>query len=285
VITEIAKAKVNLTLRVTGRRTDGYHLLESLVVFPDVGDLLTFEAASSLSLKVVGPEGGGLAGEDNLVLRAAKALQQAFGISAGARITLEKNLPVASGIGGGSADAAAALRGLYALWSLEPGQEGLNDIALTLGADVPVCLQSASANMSGIGEIVELVRGLPAFHIVLVNCRKPVSTPQVFKALKGQESLESASRSMPVSGSFSELVENITPRSNDLEASAIRLEPEIEACLKSLDQCNDVALTRMSGSGATCFGLFEKESEAQSAAVQLRQDHPGWWVKAAKAGP
>lgn len=280
-ITEFAKAKVNLTLRVTGRRADGYHLLESLVVFPNVGDQLTFEAASGLSLEVMGPEGGGLAGEENLVLQAARALQQAFGSTAGAHITLEKNLPVASGIGGGSADAAAALRGLCALWFLEPDQKALDGLALTLGADVPVCLQSASAIMSGIGENVELVQGLPAFHIVLVNCRKKVSTPQVFKALRDQESLASASRSMPVSGSFRELIENIAPRGNDLERPAVRLEPKIETCLKSLDQCDAVALTRMSGSGATCFGLFEKESDAQSSAVQLRQDHPDWWIEAA----
>lgn len=292
-ISEFAPAKVNLTLNVMGRRPDGYHVLESLVVFPDIGDQLTFENDSDVSLDVTGPGADGLAGEDNLVLRAAKALRETFQVTRGAHIVLEKRLPVASGIGGGSADAAAALRGLCALWSLVPDVAVLQAIALKLGADVPVCLLGKSAMMTGIGDSVEPVEGLPGFHMVLVNCRKPVSTAAVFEALNvsGNVSGEvsgsvSKMRSEPLPGvksgcSFSELIEDLAATHNDLQTAALLLEPEIGTCLEDLSICDGAALARMSGSGATCFALFEGQLEAEAASAQISARHPDWWVRAA----
>lgn len=280
-ITEFARAKVNLTLHITGRRSDGYHLLDSLVVFPDIGDRLTIEGASVLSLDVTGPEAADLGGQDNLILRAAKSLQEAFDVSQGAHIVLEKNLPVASGIGGGSADAAAAIRGLCALWSLNPDVSALHALALNLGADVPVCLGGASAMMSGIGDIVEPIEGLPAFHLVLVNCRRPVSTAAVFKSLNASEMTAAPSRISYANVSFSMMIESLAARTNDMQEPAILLEPEISTCLKSLTACDGVALTRMSGSGATCFGIFESRSLAEAARRDLSQRHPHWWIRAA----
>lgn len=280
-ITEFARAKVNLTLHITGRRSDGYHFLESLVVFPDIGDRLTFESAADLSLDITGPGSTELDDEDNLIMRAAKSLQETFDVGSGAHITLEKNLPVASGIGGGSADAAAALRGLCALWSLNPDAKALHAIALKLGADVPVCLESTSAMMSGVGDLVEPLSGPPEFHMVLVNCRKPVSTAAVFRSLKVPEVTAAPSRNSYANTSFSKLIESLAAGINDMQEPAILLEPEIKACLESLAACNGVALTRMSGSGATCFGIFEKKEQAETARRDLRQRHPLWWVEAA----
>lgn len=280
-ITEFARAKVNLTLHITGRRSDGYHLLESLVVFPDIGDQLSFEGASDLSLEVVGAQSAELDGQDNIILRAAKSLQEAFDVSQGAHIILEKNLPVASGIGGGSADAAAALRGLCALWSLKPDASALHALALKLGADVAVCLGGASAMMSGIGDVVEPLEGLPAFHMVLVNCRKPVSTAAVFRSLITSEMTAAPSRISYKSASFSMMIESLAAGSNDMQEPATALEPEIKTCLESLATCKGVALTRMSGSGATCFGIFESRSLAEAARRDLSQRHPHWWIRAA----
>lgn len=280
-ITEFARAKVNLTLHITGRRSDGYHLLESLVVFPGIGDRLTFESAPDLNLEITGPGAAELGDEENLIMRAAKSLQEAFDVSRGAKIILEKNLPVASGIGGGSADAAAALRGLCTLWSLTPDAEALHALALDLGADVPVCLESTSAMMSGIGGKIVPVTGLPEFHMVLVNCRKPVSTAAVFRSLNAPEVTAAPSPVSYIDISFSKLIESLAVGTNDMQEPTILLEPEINTCLESLAACDGALLTRMSGSGATCFGIFEQKGQAETAQRDLRQRHPHWWIEAA----
>lgn len=283
-ITEIARAKVNLTLHVTGRREDGYHLLHSLVVFPDIFDRLTFEAADEISLALEGPRAGDLTADlkSNLVLRAAKDLQEAFGVTRGARIVLEKNLPTAAGIGGGSADAAAALRGLLKLWSLQPDEAKLLDIALRLGADVPVCLASCSALMSGTGEVVQPVQDLVPHWLVLANCGRPVPTGSVFRDLDISAGSEASHQAPEELSSFSGLIEYLGSARNDLQKSAIALEPEIQQCLDALRACDQIALARMSGSGATCFGLFEHEADARAAQHALASLHPNWWIYAGK---
>lgn len=284
VCTEQAWAKVNLTLQVTGRRPDGYHELESLVVFAGVGDSLTLSAAEDLSLAIDGPFAAGLAGEDdNLVLRAARALaERAPGerAAAGAQIRLTKNLPVASGIGGGSADAAAALRGLARLWNLSLPPAALAEAALGLGADVPVCLRGETVMMSGIGEVLQPVAALPPLWLLLVNPGVAISTAAVFKALaEAREGRFSApvEPQLPPQG-LSAFFDWLQARPNDLQAPACALAPQVVEVLAALDDIDDCLLARMSGSGATCFGLFENEAAAGAAAVALAQNHPDWWL-------
>lgn len=267
-----APAKINLTLHVTGRRADGYHLLDSLVAFAGVGDTVTAEAADHLSLQIDGPMAAGLdAGDDNLVLRAARLLAP----GGGAALRLTKRLPVASGIGGGSADAAATLRALARLWSLP-----LPDHArtLSLGADVPVCLDCRPARMRGVGEGIEpLVTPLPDAWLVLVNPGVAVSTPAVFAALDRRDNPPMPDRlpDWPDAGSLAAF---LATQRNDMEAAAIRLEPVIAVAKEALAAQTGCLIARMSGSGATCFGLFGKAAEAKHAAEALKQDHPGWWV-------
>ena len=267
---EFAPAKINLALHVTGQRADGYHLLDSVVVFAGVGDWVTAAPADRLSLTVTGPQGAGLSGDDNLVLRAARCL----GIDAA--VVLEKHLPVASGIGGGSADAAAALRVLAAMAGV-----ALPDAAavLALGADVPVCLAGVPVRMQGVGEVLTALPALPECHVVLVNPGVAVATPAVFKALPNKDN--PAISAMPACGSAAELAAWLRDQRNDLEAPAMDLAPvigEVKAALAARPGC---LLARMSGSGATCFGLFASAELAKAAAGILRADAPAWWVAAA----
>jgi len=229
-----------------------------------------------LSLAVAGPFAAGLYGEaDNLVLRAARALAAHAGVPATGRLVLEKNLPVASGIGGGSADAAAALRLLARFWGVDVGQEALAAIAARLGADVPVCLAGRAAVMSGIGEISAPAPPMPAAGMVLVNPGVAVSTPAVFRA---REAGFSASAVWPAGGwtDAESLAADLRAAGNDLEAPALRLAPPIAESLEALRGAPGCLLARMSGSGATCFGLFADAAAARRAASGL--DHPGWWV-------
>lgn len=264
---EFAPAKVNLYLHVTGRRADGYHLLDSLAVFPPVGDLLRAARAEALSLTIDGTFGGGLAAEaDNLVLRAARALDG----SVGARIELEKHLPVASGIGGGSADAAAALRLLCRLWGLPPAAAS---IALTLGADVPVCLASRPARMGGVGEALTPAPELPSAGLVLVNPGVSLATADVFRARAGRFSAPAA---LPATwADAAAMAGDLARLRNDLEPPAIALHPVIGMVLAALADVPGCLLARMSGSGATCFGLFPDAASAEAAARALAR--PGWW--------
>jgi 4-diphosphocytidyl-2-C-methyl-D-erythritol kinase len=285
-LVEHAWAKVNLTLQVTGRRADGYHELESLVVFAEVGDVIgvAVSGVQSFTLDVDGPFAGGLRGEhDNLVLRAARALAERAGDVPGVAMTLTKNLPVASGIGGGSADAAAALRGLQRLWGLRLPASELATLALHLGADVPVCLRGEPVIMSGIGERLEPVPAVPPLWLVLVNPGVGVSTPAVFKALAGARSTVAEPRLPPAdpAGFFAW----VAARGNDLEAPACGLAPVIRDVLAALRRLPGCRLARMSGSGATCYGLFENEDAARGAASALADGQESWWVAPARLRP
>ena len=278
-----APAKINLWLHVTGRRTDGYHELDSLVAFADIGDRLTGAPADTLSLTVSGPFAGALeTGGGNLVLRAARALAARCGVPAGAALHLEKNLPVAAGIGGGSADAAAALRLCARLWRAEIGGEDLARLALGLGADIPVCLAGRTARMTGIGEtLTPLMPPPPAAPAVLVNPGAAVPTGAVFGALAGRFSPPAGLRD---GDRDSDLVARAEPNRNDLETPAIVRVPEIADVLAALRAAAGLRLARMSGSGATCFGLFGSEGEAAAAARAIAAAHPAWWVAACSIG-
>lgn len=267
---EFAPAKINLALHVTGQRADGYHLLDSLVVFAGVGDWVSVAPAERLSLTVTGPFGAGLADADNLVLRVARCL----GVDAA--IVLDKQLPIASGIGGGSADAAATLRALCAMAGV-----ALPDAAavLALGADVPVCLAGVPLRMQGVGEVLTRLPRLPECYVVLVNPGVAVSTPEVFKALPRKDN--PAMAALPECGSAVELAAWLRDQRNDLEAPAIGLAPVIAAVKAALEARPGCLLARMSGSGATCFGLFASMALAEAAAGALRKDAPTWWVAAA----
>lgn len=274
-IAEFAAAKVNLSLHVTGQRPDGYHLLDSLVVFADVGDRVSVAPAPELGLglTLAGPAAEGLRAEaDNLVLRAARA----FGVNAGAAITLEKHLPVASGIGGGSADAAAALRALARLWDLP-----LPDAAavLRLGADVPVCLQGRPVRMQGVGEIITPLPALPEGWLVLVNPGVGVSTPAVFRTLPCKDNPPMPA-ALPPFSDLAALAGWLAAQRNDLEPPAMALQPVIAQVKAGLQAQPGCLIARMSGSGATCFGLFAAKAEAEQAAAALRQANSGWWVQA-----
>ena len=277
-LAENAPAKINLYLHVTGKRADGYHLLDSLVVFAGVGDAVLAappgDQGATLSLSVTGPFAEGLAGEaDNLVLRAARLLADAVGVVPTGRLTLQKNLPVASGIGGGSADAAAALRLLCRLWNVAPTAKTLADIALRLGADVPACLAGQPTRMSGIGEMLKPAPRLPNFGIALVNPGVALSTADVFRARAGGFSIPA---SLPVGWrDATAMAEDLRTATNDLEAPAIGLRPEIRTALRAMRAHPDCLLARMSGSGATCFGIYPDAATAEAAARTLAR--AGWW--------
>ena len=270
-----APAKVNLALHVTGRRADGYHLLDSAVVFAGLGDHLTLEPSDALALTVTGPRAGGVpADRRNLVWRAAELFPQ----GRGAAITLEKRLPHAGGLGGGSADAAAALRGLSALWSRPLPRA---DEILSLGADVPVCVAGRPMRMSGIGETLAPLPPMPEVWLVLVNAGVEVPTGAVFAALHGRENPPLPA--LPEAGwpDAGALAAWLRGARNDLEPAARSEVPGIGAVLDALDARPGCLMARMSGSGGTCFGLFAQEADARDAASALAAAQPAWWVAAA----
>lgn len=278
---ELARAKVNLFLHVRGRGPEGYHFLESLAVFPRVGDLLEAEPASTISLSLDGPFADALGGGgDNLVIGAARALSDRLAKRPGAALRLTKSLPVAAGIGGGSADAGAALRLLTRLWPDVP-KDSLPDIAFALGADAPVCLAQRPAIMGGVGERLSAAPAFPAFWMVLVNPMQPLSTAEVFGALERREN-PSGPKAPARFLDFSHLTSWLSAQRNDLEAPARSIRPVIGKVLSALSWDETCALARMSGSGATCFGLFETEKAALAAADRLRRAEPGWWITAAE---
>jgi 4-diphosphocytidyl-2-C-methyl-D-erythritol kinase len=278
-ITYDAFAKVNLYLHVCAKRENGYHELDSLIVFAETGDRIEVSAASDLTLTITGPLASKLCNEpDNLVIRAARKLQNLCGVTYGAKIILDKHLPIAAGIGGGSGDAAATLKALCELWDISPQEDDLNELALSLGADVPICLTGRAAHVAGIGEIITPI-AIPECWIVLVNPGVGVSTPSVFKAREGGFTL-----SAPMRGGhdFKGFVQALKERRNDLMKPAITLAPVIEDVLKVLRAQKGCALARMSGSGATCFALFENETEALAAEKIIEINHSNWWVSAGK---
>jgi 4-diphosphocytidyl-2-C-methyl-D-erythritol kinase len=280
---EKASAKVNLTLRVLGRRADGYHDIESLVAFAGVGDVLTFTPGGGLALTIGGPTAAA-AGEsaDNLVLKAAHALaERVEGLKLG-QFALSKRLPVAAGLGGGSADAAAALRLLARANGLALDDPRLMQAARTTGADVPVCLDPRTRLMRGIGDILSAPLDLPRLFALLVNPGVAVATRDVFARL----TMPSAAKTAPTppTRDATALLSEIAAGRNDLEAPAIELEPVIAEALATLRKLSGSRLARMSGSGATCFALFNSTRAASAAARALRVGHPDWWVRATVLG-
>jgi 4-diphosphocytidyl-2-C-methyl-D-erythritol kinase len=272
-----AHAKLNLDLLVTGRRADGYHELDSLVVFAGACDILEVADADGLSLRVDGPFADAVpAGDGNLVLAAARELAWAARIEPRAALRLTKRLPVASGLGGGSADAAAALLALDELWETGLGETRLRDLALTLGADVPVCVWGRTARMRGIGERLDPVRGLPELPLLLVSPGVPVATAAVFAALSPPDDPEPR-QPLPLHSSVVRLAAWLIESRNDLEPPAIELVPEIGAALELLRALPDCLLARMSGSGGTCWALFADDARLARAEAALAEARPGWW--------
>jgi 4-diphosphocytidyl-2-C-methyl-D-erythritol kinase len=288
-LTDEARAKVNLTLRVIGRRVDGYHDLESVVAFCDCADRLTLERGTGLTLTTIGPRAPDC-GEaaDNLVLKAARLLGERVGEFKAGEFILDKVLPVAAGIGGGSADAAAALRLLARANKLELDDPRLIEVARLTGADVPVCLASRACVMTGVGETL-LPLTLPKMPCVLVNPCVPVATSDVFRALglRHGELLVGATDvilydpTWPEAGApIDAWIGVLSDIGNDLEKPAMRIQPVIGEVLAALRDTAGARLARMSGSGATCFAIFNDVADAQRAAQAIRREHPAWWVHA-----
>ena len=264
-VSAFAPAKINLTLHVTGQRPDGYHLLDSLVCFADIGDLVTVGFDEALSLTVTGPRQKGVPADDsNLVLKAARYLDP----NGTARITLDKHLPAAAGIGGGSSDAAATLRALSELWKV-----ALPQTTVALGADVPACLHPMALRMQGVGDLLSHVAPLPEVHAVLVNPGVYVPTPAVFNALK--QKMNAPMDGVPAFADVADFAQWLKQQRNDLQAPAIAQAPLILDVLGSL---NDGLFAAMSGSGATCFALYTSSAEARAKARDLQRDQPDWWV-------
>lgn len=285
-IHETARAKINLALHVTGRRADGYHLLDSLVTFAEAGDGLSFASSAADRLTLGGCFGALLDAEgDNLVVRARDLLRQALqalGHTAPpVHIHLEKELPIAAGIGGGSADAAATLRGLQRLWNVTLPDEALAALALRLGADVPMCLSSRPLIARGIGEALTPVV-LPGFSMVLANPLIGVSTPEIFRRLERRDN--AALPPLPSSGNASVWLDFLKDQRNDLEPPARSLVPIIGDLIAALEE-SGASLARMSGSGATCFGLYADEEDATAATEQLAARFPKAYIKATRTLP
>ena len=288
-LSEDARAKVNLTLRVNGRRGDGFHDLESVVAFCDCADRLTLTSGTELNLTTLGPRAGDCGeASDNLVLKAARLLGERVGDLEAGEFVLDKVLPVAAGIGGGSADAAAALRLLARANKLELDDPRVIEVARLTGADVPVCLASQACVMTGVGETL-LPLSLPKMRCVLVNPCIPVATADVFKALglRRGELLVGATDVIlhdpvwPEAGaSIDAWIKVLAGIGNDLEKPAMRIQPVIGEVLAALGAASGARLARMSGSGATCFAIFNDDADAQRAAQAIQLEHPLWWVHA-----
>lgn len=283
-LTVLAPAKVNLFLHVTGRRADGYHLLESLFAFADAGDKISLAPASELALSVTGPfasacRKAGCDGDANIVVTAAKGLRDLLGDEdLTAAITLEKSLPLSSGLGGGSADAAAVLKALQIFWGMEAEEKALYDLALSLGADVPACLLGEACLVSGIGEGITPLPEFSDLACVLVNPSQPLSTPAVFKAFSRRE-FQFTPPLFLKAASLGDVWELLARTKNDLQGPACGLSPDVGKVLMEMQKAPGAKAVRMSGSGATCFALFEDAAAAGNAARAVATANPGWWVK------
>lgn len=281
-ILEVANAKINLSLKVKGREESGYHQLESLVVFASVADRLSCKEADTLGLEIAGPFAGQLADEkNNLILKAARMFAGALGRDPTVTFELEKNLPIASGIGGGSADAAAALRAMMRLWGDPPGS--IEGIALQLGADVPVCMRKRPSFMTGVGENLRTIRRLPEIYAVLANPGVSVSTADVFQRLQAGP-VEGPDRLplLPGVETLDRLVIWLEENGNDLEAPAMAIEPVIKSVIDELRATSGCRLARMSGSGATCFALYDNPFDSAEAVAALKENNSNWWVTATR---
>ncbi|WP_031254994.1 4-(cytidine 5'-diphospho)-2-C-methyl-D-erythritol kinase [Mesorhizobium sp. L48C026A00] len=278
-----AHAKINLALHVTGRRADGYHMIESLAVFTRFGDRVDIELADSDGFSVSGRYASAVPLDDgNLVVKARDALRKQAGPrhTPPVAIRLEKNLPVASGVGGGSSDAATALRGLVETWRLDLDDADLARVGLSLGADVPMCLMARPLIARGVGDELSAVPGFPALGLVLVNPGTAISTAEVFNALshRDNEGLPPLPRSLD----FHSIRNWLEITRNDLEPAARAIQPAIGKALSVLNKAG-AGFARMSGSGATCFGLFETGNVAKRAAVDIRSRHPDWFIAATRS--
>lgn len=284
----IAPAKVNLALAVTGRRADGYHLLDTFAVFTRFGDEITVSAAEADGFELAGPHAADLAddGKPNLVERARDALRSLVLETGGAappvHLRLVKRLPVASGIGGGSADAAATLLALCEIWKASPAAAALDRIALSLGADVPMCLRSVPLIARGIGEGIVFAPGIASVPLVLVNPGVAVSTPEIFRLLERRDNPPLTS--LPGRADAQELARWVKANRNDLTVPALRAAPQVADCLAALD-ASDALAVGMSGSGATTFGIHASLEAAESAATAIAARHPGWFVAATETIP
>lgn len=283
-IFRLARAKINLDLLICGRRADGYHLLDSLVVFADYGDEISVCPADRLTLKVTGPFARHLSGEkNNIILRAARLLRDRFDICQGAEISLVKHLPVSSGIGGGSADGAAVLHALGELWNISDRIADMDDLAISLGADVPVCMASETMQMGGVGEILRPVTLDFPLYLTLVNPGVSVSTKDIFAARVRRDAVFSSSRHLPDRiTTLTQLRDILLSAGNDLQYDACESEPEIGNALEQISKADQCIFTAMSGSGATCFGLFPTCEAAQRAGRNIFRDFPRWWVQPVK---
>ncbi len=280
-VVETAPAKLNLDLLIAGRRPDGYHELDSVVVFGLVGDRLELEAAEDFSLTVRGRFAAEVPrGEANLVLRAARLLADWLGGGLGARILLEKNIPVGAGLGGGSSDAAATLRGLLRLWKLRLQMTELLDLALELGADVPVCLYGRTARVRGIGERIDPIRGLPDLPLLLVQPGCRLETGQVFRRLRADAVAGVDRTPLPAGPSLPIFAAWLAQSRNDLEAPARELAPAIGELLALLEGLPGCQLARLTGSGSVCFGLFDRPTAAEEARATVVSTRPDWWATA-----
>ncbi|MGE0595681.1 MAG: 4-(cytidine 5'-diphospho)-2-C-methyl-D-erythritol kinase [Hyphomonadaceae bacterium] len=280
-----APAKINLTLEVAPVAANGRHPLQSIVAFADVGDWIEAEAAPALSIELSGPFAAALCGEaDNLVLRAAHALAEAYGVRAGAQMRLEKNLPVASGIGGGSSDAAAALKALRSLWALDIPDSGLMRLAASLGGDVPVCVHAGAALMSGEGDRVAPLT-LPPLDAVLVNPGFAVSTGAVFQQFDAMQ-LGATLTPIDIAATTDRdaLLALIAARGNHLQPAAATVAPGLREVADALDASAHTRLSGLSGSGATMFALTHGAADAQALAQALQSVFPRWWVAACRLG-
>ena len=272
-----APAKINLYLHVTGRRIDGYHELDSLVGFTAHGDVIQVRQQEELYFQINGPFGNTLqVNDDNLIVRATRALARETGYQGGAHITLKKNLPVSSGIGGGSADAAATLKALNVLWETGLADGALAAIGSRLGADIPVCILSKGAQMSGIGERVSKVESLPPLGVLLINPGIPISTLKVFQMHRGNFSRRVDFQTI---GDVEAFYEFLARQKNDLQDLAIEIAPVIQEVLDMLSAELGCRLVRLSGSGATCFGLFDNEALAKVSGRAISGSYPNWWVQ------
>ncbi len=283
ILSATASAKINLALHITGQREDGYHLLETACVFTDFGDRLTVAASAHDVCIIKGPYSASLTDDGNLIIRARDALRRAFPRQncQPVSIVLEKNLPVAAGIGGGSSDAAATLKLLTRLWALDHHAGQMADIGLALGADVPMCLAANPLIARGIGDRLELLPDFPKLDIVLVNPGIPVSTANVFQHVENKLNMGLAKP--PADGSQAQIASWLGKTRNDLQEPAIHLAPGIATALDVLNDKGAV-FARMSGSGATVFGLFDGEAAAQSAAKSIASERPQWFVVATGTG-
>lgn len=278
-ITRLAPAKLNLALHVTGQRSDGYHLIDSLVAFADFGDIITVSDSDADELRVTGHYAPMVPiNENNLVVAARDLLRAQYADRelAPVRIHLDKRLPVASGVGGGSSDAAAAIKALAEHWSIEPDFDALAAAALPLGADMPMCLAARPLIAQGIGDMLEPVEPFAGVDAVLVNPGLPVSTPEVFRTLEKRDN--PALPQPPALTGASQLGGFLSETRNDLQEPALALCPMIGDALDTLRD-NGALFARMSGSGATCFGLFDNPGPAAAAADRIAKQHPSWFVE------